>query len=821
MSQIDNQSHGARTLRPNLPTARTSFVGRERELAETAELLETARLVTLTGPAGCGKTRLALRLARRLSGRFASGVHWLALDSLNDPDLLVQTLAKSLGVGERPDQPILETVLQALQDRPLLLVLDNCEHLLPACADLVERLLTDTPLTVLATSRQPVGIDGERLYPVNPLPVPPANAPVEELARNDAVRLFTERAQAIRPDFNLNASNAAQVGAICRAVDGIPLAIELASARINVLTTEQIANRLDDHFALLPPAGTLTHSHHATLRAAIDWSHTLLRKPEQILLRRLAVFAGGWSLSAAEAICAEDGLDQKQVLDLLSALVDRSLILANTLQPGEARYRLLETVRQYAQEKLQAAAEWADLKDRHLDHFLERTQEADQKVRGPYQPLWLNWLEREYANIRTALSWSLTHDRIEAGLRLAVALYQFWVVRDYLVEGSSWLERLLAQADDTVAVATRVDALSYANFLAGIRGRTAAQVAYGQEAVRVARAAGPQAKPALAMALSAQGFGARAQGDYETEFALSQEIIQLRRELGDPYQLGLALSLYVVPAMAVGEYEVAEAMMAEALPLLRQAGDPYRIAMALNYKGDLARCQGDYPNARRAYEESLALLRDLDAPRDLASVMHNLGHTRLHLGQVEEARTLFEHSLATHQAQQNRNGLAECLLGFAALAVSKDRPAVGTTLLAAAAAHGGRHVTDQWAATRLEYEHYLDRARAALSERRFRSARQAGQVLSLDAAVAQAQELGRALDAHRRARRQVDELTPREREVAALVGQAKSNDEIAAELVLSKRTVETHVSHIYAKLGASRRAEIVRWALDSGLVKDD
>jgi predicted ATPase/DNA-binding CsgD family transcriptional regulator len=818
MSVSENQTNSRRGPMANLPVVRTSFIGRQRELEEAEGLLAAERLVTLIGPAGCGKTRLALRLAHRLGQRQEAGVYWMELAPLADQALLAQTVARALGVRERPGEPVLETVLQALQDRRPLLVLDNCEHLLPACAGLAEQLLAHTGVRLIATSRQPLGVHGERLFPVEPLPAPPAAATVEELARFDAVRLFVVRAQAILPDFELTGENAAQVAAICRSLDGIPLALELASARVKVLTVDQIAARLDDHLALVPPAPPMVYSYHATLRAAIDWSYALLGPGEQTLLRRLAVFSGGWSLSAAETVCAGDDIAREQVLDLLTSLVERSLVAAETRRPGEARYRMLETVRQYAQEKLRAAGEWAELRDRHLDHFVRRTEEADRKLRGREQQLWLDGLETEYDNIRAALKWSLESGRIESGLRIGAALYQFWVIRDYVDEGSSWLEQLVANADDAVAVTPRVNGLAYATLLAGIRGRTAAQVAYGREAVAVAREAGERARPALAMALSAQGFGARAQGDYQTELGLAQEIIQLRRELGDPYMLGLALSLYAPTAMAAGEYGIAQEMLDEAMPLLRQSGDPYRIAMALNYTGDLARCLGDYAPARQAYEESMAMLREVDAERDLASVMHNLGHSLLHLGQVEPARALFEQSLASHQVPQNREGLAECLIGFAALAILDDQLAEGARLLAAATAHARQHVTSRWAATRLEHEHYVELARSGLGETQFQAAQEAGQNLSLEQAVAEAQALAQRAAAARRLRSQLEELTPREREVATLVARARSNDEIAAELVLSKRTVESHISSLYAKLGFEQRAQIVRWALDSGLI---
>lgn len=803
--------------RITLPTVLTSFVGRERELAEIARLLAASRLVTLTGSAGCGKTRLALRVAADVSHHYADGVRWIELARLADPRLVPQAVARAVDVVDQPGRPLLDGLLDALHDARLLLVLDNCEHFLSACAHLVATLLAGTEVRILATSREPLGVMGEMLYPVSPLSLPPLSGATDGIGRSDAMQLFVERARAIVPDFALTPENAGEVAAICRRLDGIPLAIELASTRIKVLTVEQIAARLDDCLGLLPPAPHLTQGHHRTLRAAIDWSYDLLSTPEQAVLRRLSVFAGGCSLATAEAVCAGDGLERQQVLDVLSSLVNKSLVVAATLQPGDARYTLLETIRHYANEKLLASGEWATTCDRHLRCFRQLAEETEPKLKGPYQQQWLDWLESELDNLRAALTWSLESGRVEEGLRIAIALYQLWTIRDYAEEALGWHERLLARADDGVSLVVRANAVANATFLAGFRGITSAQVAYGRQAAVLAAAAGDEDKPALFWALTGQAHGARAGGDYQTEFAIAKRVIGLLRAFGDPYRLGMSLSIYSFSATAVGDFAAARAMLDEGLPLLRTVGDPYRIAMALNFSGDLARCERNYAAARSAYEESIALLRELDAPRDLASALHNLGHTYLHLGDVERAHALFNESLAIQEAHRNAPGITECLLGFAALAIVKRFPAAGARLLAAAVAIGGQQITSAWAATRMEYEHYLARARAGLPEVEFEAEQAAGRACSLEQAVEYARNL--PLEAAARGTRtRPDALTAREREIAALIAHGKSNGEIADELSVSKRTVEKHIANILSKLGFSQRAQIVRWSIETGLV---
>jgi DNA-binding CsgD family transcriptional regulator/tetratricopeptide (TPR) repeat protein len=468
-------------------------------------------------------------------------------------------------------------------------------------------------------------------------------------------------------------------------------------------------------------------------------------------------------------------------------------------------------------------------------------EETRPKLSGQYQRLWLDWLEGEYDNLRAALSWSLESGDIGSGLRIAIAIYEFWMIRDYAEEALGWIEQLLARADENVSPVVRANGLAYATFLTGFCGKSGAQAAYGRKAAELAKSLGAEGQRALAWAtagqayshgrpgplpsggsarawaLGAEAYSARAEGDYETELDIYKQLIHLHRQAGERSFLSFTLIKASFAAWSLGEHEEARAMVDEGLPLLRETGNPYQVAMTLNGSGDLARCEGDYTRARADYQESIALLREIGAVRDLASSLHNLGYTYLHLGNLERAHALFNESMRLQHTQQNTPGVAECLMGFGAMAVVCGIPAAGARLLAAAIAIGGERVTMTWAATRMEYERYLALIRTNLSEQEFRVEQASGRVLSLTQAVAYARKLPLRAAAQRTGKK-LDDLTPREREVATLVGRALSNQEIAEELVVSKRTVETHISNIRSKLGFSKRAQMVRWALENGLV---
>ncbi len=538
------------------------------------------------------------------------------------------------------------------------------------------------------------------------------------------------------------------------------------------------------------------------------------------MLRRLAVFEAGCTLDAVEAICIEEGVATEDTLEWISSLVNNSLVVADTIGRAQARYRLLETIREYALEKLDEAEETTLLRNRHLDLFLARAEEVAPKLNEAYQQLWLNWLEGEHDNLRAALAWSLENGRIEAGLRIATALIRFWEIRGYVQEGLIWFERLLAQTDERISLVVHANALAYASFLAMFLGDAASAMAYGQKAVALAEAAGDEGSGVLTIALSSLSSGARAAGDYHTAFTLEERVIQLLRESPEqPFFLGMALLGHGSVAIELGDYDTARASLDESLAIAREAGDSFRIAHALNALGDLARCEQRYADAQTAYENSALLLRELDAQHDLASVLHNLGHTCLHLGDIERAHTLFRESMAAHQSLQNVSGMAECLIGFAAIALLRGLPIVGTRLLGAADALGGQRTATAsvWQATRMEYEHYLDLARTNLTEVEFQTEQAIGRAMSQEQAVDYAQNLPVKQEIAAVNKENPDGLTNREREVACLIGQGKTNGEIATELVLSKRTVETHVSHILSKLGLTSRAQIMLWAIDRNL----
>jgi predicted ATPase/DNA-binding SARP family transcriptional activator len=511
----------------NLSGSLTSFVGREREKKEVERLLGTSRLLTITGTGGCGKTRLAQEVARDLVNAYADGVYLTELASLSESTLVPQAVAEALGVREQPGSSLTDTLADSLSAKTLLLVLDNCEHLVEACAHLVETLLKACPeLRILTTSREPLGAAGEVIWQVPSLsgPSPLLRHALEELEGYESVRLFVERARYRNPAFLLDQQNARAVAEICRKLDGIPLAIELAAARAG-LSVEQIAARLDDPLRLLTGGNRTATPRQRTLRGALDWSYELLVGFERVLFRRLSVFAGGFSLEAAETVSSGEGIEEEDVLDLLSRLVDKSLVVSEATGDGGVRYRMLEPVRQYAQERLEESGEGDALRGRHAAFFLALAEVAESKLVEPDQVSWFERLEREHDNLRAALRNALDRGKVEPGLRVGGAIWRFWYARGHLSEGRRWLEEALAQ---------------------------------------------PGTAPARAKALRGAGALAWAQGDYARAETLFEESLALRRELGDRQGVAEAINGLASVARDRGEYARARALFEVNLAVCRE-----------------------------------------------------------------------------------------------------------------------------------------------------------------------------------------------------------------------------------------------------------
>ncbi len=675
---------GLESFPTNLPLQATSFVGREREMAEVKRLLEGTRLLTVTGVGGVGKTRLALQVGGDLLDQFPDGVWLVELAALSDPTLVPQAVATALGVREEPHRPLGETVLDYLREKRLLLILDNSEHLIEACAELADAVLKGCPdVQLLATSREALGIAGEVTFLVPSLPAPEPErmeaAPAElaaVLRQYEAVQLFIDRGVAAKPGFGVTNENAPAVAQICWRLDGIPLAIELAAARTRALTAEQIADRLDDRFGLLTGGSRTALPRQRTLQAAIDWSYDLLSEKERLLLRRLSVFAGGWTLEAAEAVCADPddsqaepsacGIEQYEVLDLLSQLVEKSMV-ATEEENGEMRYRLLETVRQYAGERLMESGEAERLRERHRDFFVAVAERAEPELEGPDQKSWLDRLETEHDNLRAALAWCKSAaDGAEAGLRLAAALVWFWVGRGHWREARAHLADVLAHEGAGEPTAARVKALNAAGHLAVLQGDHSAAWGLHEEALAISREHGYQ--EGVSSSLRGLGFVAWRRGDLSTTRALCEEALAISRECGSRLGIARSLSVLAMPAERHGDYARSRALREEALAIYREVGDKSRMAHCLASVGWVALSGGDRSVARAHFEESLTIRRELGDRAGVAACLGGLGMVARRDGDYSAARPLYEESLAISRELGNKTGIAGSLheLGWAA-----------------------------------------------------------------------------------------------------------------------------------------------------------
>ncbi|HLO17717.1 MAG TPA: tetratricopeptide repeat protein [Anaerolineales bacterium] len=625
----------------NLPVSISSFVGRTEEIETMIQLLGKHRLLTLTGSGGVGKTRLALETSQRLLETFKDGVWWIELAGLNDPSLVPLAIAKILRVNEIQNQPTMETLIENFQPKQLLLVLDNCEHLISACTQLADQLLTGCEnLKILATSREALDILGEVAWRVPSLSLPdsPNDFSINDLVESESIRLFTERARVRQPQFDLSYQNALAVVQICRRLDGIPLAIELAAARVKMMSVEEIARRLDSRFDLLTAGNRSAPPRHQTLRAAIDWSYELLTKPEQTLFRRLSIFLGGFDLSAAETVCGFEELND-HVLTLLGRLVDKSLVFVDaSSKAGQTRYGLLETIREYALEKLIESGEEHIVRDHHMEFFTQLAVNAELNLLGAETLLWVHRLDAEHDNLLAAIDWSLKSDNSDFALQIVGALVQW----------DAWHNREGAEYSLQVVKSPLSSHLS----------------------------------PSRAKALNTAGVMQMFQGNLAQAHLLLEEARTLSKKLGESENYLWVLANLGGICAYEGDYKTAQAYLQEALAEAEMV-PRYSMGWASAYLGDLYIFQGNREQAQQMYEDSVARLRELNNKNFLALPLRRLAELALDNAEYEKAAALYKESLKLNTEGGDQRAILACLAGFAAIATGRGNAIAAVRLFGA------------------------------------------------------------------------------------------------------------------------------------------
>ncbi len=812
-----------------LPVPLSTFVGREREVAHVRQLLSEYRLVTLTGAGGSGKTRLSLKVAGELLEEFEHGIGFVELASVSDPALVPETIASTLNVREQPGQSLMDVLVSYLLQRKTLLVIDSCEHLISACAQFAEIILQHCPnLKIFATSREALGITGEIVWLVPPLSLPEqqpwtslagAQEALEHYKESESVQLFIARAEAISPEFQLTAENGAWVAGICRDLDGMPLAIELAAARVRSLSVQQIAHKLDERFRLLTGGSRTAPLRQQTLEATIDWSYALLSPAEQRVLQYLSVFAGGATLEAMEFVCAGAGVDKSDVLNLTSQLVNKSLVLTSQTS-SETRFRLLETIRQYASQKLTEAADVDESRNRHLDYFLQWAKNAEPHLNGADQVMWLQRFELENDNLRAALDWSLlAANRFEMGLHLATITAIFWKLHGHYNEGRLRLAVFLAQESLRRPTPLRAQALYGACVLAFYQSDYPAVNALAEESLSICREHGSESHLGVANALEMLAEAASETGEYLTATHLYEEALLLYREVG--YLLGICdtLKMMCYTDMRAGNFEQIESRMEEALVISRQSKSPYSIASSLAALGELSIRQGRIERAQSFLKEGLRISQRLGDKWGTAVALGSLGWLALRQGDFGEMRKLLKQSLDIRIETGDRGGMAWCLEKLAEAHSLQTRYRQAAVIFGTAAALRAPMGSMMDAADRPEYERTISSLRTLLGKEAFDAAWHEGQAMTLEQAVDYTltepvlEKIGNNL------KEEFGGLTEREREVAVWIVQGKSNREIAKAMTVGAKTIETYVSRILNKLGFDSRVQIATWVIEKGLNK--
>jgi predicted ATPase/DNA-binding CsgD family transcriptional regulator len=821
------RSAGSPGLRSNLPAQVSNFIGREVELAAVRGLVHGSRLVTLTGAGGSGKTRLGLQVAARLADGAGEGVWFADLAPLQDPGLVAATVADVLGVRQETGRPVQDTLVDAVGGRSLLVLLDNCEHVLDACAKLADALLRGCPnLALIATSREPLGIDGERIYRVPSMGVAPEGADTEAIRASEAVRLFDDRAAAQGVPLAWDESAAEVTWRLCRQLDGIPLAIELAAARLRGMPVAELEARLDERFALLTGGSRAARPRQQTLRAMVDWSWELLTGPERVVLARLSVFAGGFGLAAAEAVAADADVSVAEVAGHLGALVDKSLVHFGDTGTASDRYRLLETVRQYAAWRLDAlgpaAAEAARFA--HRDYYLALAEASAPQLIAAGQAHWLDRLDAELGNLRAAIAFTLAQPNPVPGLRMAAALRVFWLARGHAAEAAGALQALLDSPGAQQATLPRARALSAAANLVERAGSYAAAERYCEEALAIARAA--EDDGLVAEVLLEQAWILLRQGQPSAALPLIESGLSLADRVQQPRLTAMLLSARASVLESSGDDAGAVRDAAQSLQFCRQSGDQRAMGMMLGTLGSLELTAGDLDAARRHLHESLDIFRALNEHYGIVGETFNLGLAEYLGGSPGTAEALFTESLNLARRMGMKVNVAYALIGLALAGRGGADPGWSARL------HGA---ADQALADLGHALEPLENRLADLDRQRL-SAAMGAEAFDAEYAMGRAVDLVRAADQARQdiqAGREAPRpavpdarvsgeaasmLTPRELDVLKLVAQGLSNYDIAQRLVLSEHTVHRHLSNIYRKLNFSSRTAAAAWCMRAGLV---
>jgi len=812
----------------NLPIPLSSFIGRQSEIREIRQNLLSNRLVTLTGPGGCGKTRLALKVAQELTDAFDQRVWFVELASVGDAALVPQTIAATLSVREQAGRVLMDILVDTLSAHPGLLVIDNCEHLILACAQVAESLLKKCPdLKILATSREGLGITGEVSWTVPSLSLPdqkPWTNPVsareamQSYQESESVQLFVTRADAISPGFELTPETGSWVAEICRRLDGMPLAIELAAARVRTISVQQIAQRLDDRFHLLTSGSRTAPLRHQTLAATLDWSYALLSDLEQKVLQGLSIFAGGGTLDAIESVCVSRHVEPAEVLDTLSRLVDKSVVTVDRPERGETRYHLLETIRQYAREKLADAGGTDESKDRHLDYFLKWSENAEPHLTSPEQVEWLDRYEAEHDNLRAALEWcNANPGKALLGLRLAAACGRFWRLHGYISEGRRHLSAALSEQSAQDRTITRARALTLLANHAYLQSDYPAMRPIAEEALSVWRELGEEGKAGAAYTLDLLGELATEEGDYDSAPVFFQEALEIYKEINNLRGIGQMHMQFGWAAMRTGDYSKAQSHLEEFHNLAKQVGDKSGLAYAFSGLGEVAVRQGQFERAVSLLEQGLVLNRERGDKWGTGTLLGSLGWVALRQHDFKKMREILGESLSVRMEISDKGGIAWCLEKLAEAKKDQAQFEEAAKIFGQAEALRAPIGSVIDPADRADYSRIISGLQSALGMDAFAALWAEGAAMPIDGVI----ELALSepeMESTRAEKEKFGGLTAREREVASLIAQGKSNREIAEAMTVGVKTIETYVTRILNKLGFDSRVQIATWAVEKGLM---